>query len=136
MKFQVPQFIGVEDKIFGPLTAKQFLYLGGAAGAGFIIWSLIPIKIVAVIIAAPIVGILIAFAFVKYNDQPFIKVTENAFRYFTNSKIYIWKKVQKTPQELEKTDITQELNPAIPKLSDSKLKDLSWSLDIKEDIEN
>jgi len=28
MQFQVPQFIEIEDKIFGPLTLKQFLYFG------------------------------------------------------------------------------------------------------------
>ena len=27
MQYQVPQFIEVEDKIFGPLTFKQFLYI-------------------------------------------------------------------------------------------------------------
>ncbi|MFM2424198.1 MAG: hypothetical protein RLZZ70_589, partial [Candidatus Parcubacteria bacterium] len=29
MQFEVPQFIEIEDKIFGPLTWKQFLYVGG-----------------------------------------------------------------------------------------------------------
>ncbi len=32
MRFEVPQFIDVEDKIFGPFTFKQFLYLAGGAG--------------------------------------------------------------------------------------------------------
>ncbi|TSC80302.1 MAG: hypothetical protein G01um101429_152 [Parcubacteria group bacterium Gr01-1014_29] len=31
-QFQVPQFIEVEDKIFGPLTTKQFFYLLGGGG--------------------------------------------------------------------------------------------------------
>ena len=42
MRFQVPQFIEVEDKIFGPLTLKQFLYTAGGAAVGFIIWSIFP----------------------------------------------------------------------------------------------
>ena len=29
MQYQVPQFIEVEDKIFGPLTFKQLVYVVG-----------------------------------------------------------------------------------------------------------
>ena len=37
MQFQVPQFIEIEDKIIGPFTVKQFIYLVGGAGMDFII---------------------------------------------------------------------------------------------------
>jgi hypothetical protein len=42
MRFQVPQFIEVEDKIFGPLTVKQFIYLAGGAGLVFILYHFLP----------------------------------------------------------------------------------------------
>src|SRR3989344_2665997 len=35
MEYQVPQFIEVEDKIIGPLTLKQFIYLAGEAGFSY-----------------------------------------------------------------------------------------------------
>ena len=35
MRFQVPQFIEIESKIFGPLTFKQFIYLAGGGGRNF-----------------------------------------------------------------------------------------------------
>jgi hypothetical protein len=38
-QFHVPQFIEVEDKIFGPLTLKQFLYVIGGAGIVFIMYA-------------------------------------------------------------------------------------------------
>ena len=38
MRFQVPQFIEIEDKIFGPLTIKQFIYIAGGAGLCFILF--------------------------------------------------------------------------------------------------
>ncbi|HMP67327.1 MAG TPA: PrgI family protein [Candidatus Paceibacterota bacterium] len=136
MKFQVPQFIGIEDKIFGPLTAKQFLYVGAAAGIGFTFFKLIPSKIIAIILGAPIVGLFLALAFYKYNDQPFIKTVENGFKYFTNSRMFIWKKIPKTPKEIEKKQEETVMDQVLPKLSDSKLRDLSWSLDIKEKIED
>ena len=38
MRFSVPQFIDVEDKIFGPLTLKQGIYRVGAVGAAYLIY--------------------------------------------------------------------------------------------------
>jgi hypothetical protein len=134
MKYQVPQFIGVEDKIFGPLTAKQFLYVGGASGIGFIIWNIFP-PIIAIILATPIVVLFLMFAFFKFQGwQPFVQTFENSIRYITSDKIYIWKKIPKKIEQKQKDgDSVSDFD--IPKLSDSKLKDLSWSLDIKENIE-
>ncbi|GAH87221.1 unnamed protein product, partial [marine sediment metagenome] len=31
MQFQVPQYIDIEDKVIGPFTIKQFLYIVVAA---------------------------------------------------------------------------------------------------------
>ena len=42
MRFQVPQFIDIEDKIFGPLTFKQFVYLAGGGGLAFLIYKSVP----------------------------------------------------------------------------------------------
>jgi hypothetical protein len=134
MKYQVPQFIGVEDKIFGPLTAKQFLYVGGAAGIGFIIWNTLP-KMLAILFGGPIVILFLMFAFFKFQGwQPFVQTFENSIKYLLGDKIYIWKKIPKKIEE-KKEEENGVSDFAIPKLSDSKLKDLSWSLDIKENIE-
>lgn len=37
MQFQVPQFIEVEDKIFGPLTFKQFVYIAGGVALMYLL---------------------------------------------------------------------------------------------------
>ena len=42
MRFQVPQFIEVEDKIFGPLTFKQFVYVTGGVGLAVILFLFLP----------------------------------------------------------------------------------------------
>lgn len=133
MRFQVPQFIDVEDKIFGPLTFKQFIYLGGGAGICTVIFLFLPSKFLAFIIAAPIAVFSIALAFYKINDKPFIFLVEAFFKYATASKLYIWKKEEKkaVPKAtVEREKPIEELY--VPKLSDSKLKDLTWQLDIKE----
>jgi len=131
MRFQVPQFIDVEDKIFGPLTFKQFIYIAGSVGLSVILFSLLP-KFMALLLSVPVVVFGLALAFYKMNSRPFIKVAEDFFHYSLSSKLYLWKKEEKPPT----TDNRQPTKPlqqiSVPKLSASKLKDLSWELDIKE----
>lgn len=134
MKYQVPQFIEVESKIFGPLTLKQFIYLVGGAGILFLLYIILPIWLVF-LLGLPVGAFSLAFAFYKVNNQPFIKVVENALKYLSSARLYLWKKThQPKPalkKELEKEKISQIY---IPKITKSKLKDLAWSLDIQEKI--
>jgi hypothetical protein len=131
MQFQVPQFIEVEDTIFGPLTFRQFVYIAGGAGIALIAWKLLPFLIAAPIIGAA-VGLGVALAFVKYNDQPFIVMLEHAFYYLIGSKLYLWDNRRKAASAQMAEPIKLDRAMGIPKLSDSKLHELAWSLDIKE----
>lgn len=134
MRHQVPQFIDIEDKVFGPLTIKQFLYVAGGAAIAFIIWSLLPIYI-AIFLVIPVLALFGSLAFLKINNRPFIFVMESAVKYFLGSKLYIWKKKEKKPV-LSNAPEKEELTLDIPKLTDSKLKELTWSLDINERVED
>lgn len=131
MKYQVPQFIDVEDKIFGPLTFKQFVYLAGGAGLVFVIYSILPLFF-ALIFIIPVAFLSVALAFYKVNNKPFIFVLASALKYLTSSKLYIWKKRENVKEEISPEKKYEEQH--IPKLSESKLKELSWSLGIKESI--
>ncbi len=132
MNFQVPQFIEVEDKIFGPLTFKQFVYIAGGIGIAFLFYAYLPF-IIAVIPMGVAVTFGLALAFYKVNNRPFIVLAESAFRFAFTKKLYIWKRREK---KLADQVAIQSAKPGInlPKLSGSKLKDLSWSLDIKETL--
>ncbi|MEN9852223.1 MAG: hypothetical protein RI996_166 [Candidatus Parcubacteria bacterium] len=132
MKFRVPQFIDVEDKLFGPLTFKQFLYLVGAGALAFVIWSFIPFKFLAVMLAGPVIGFGVALAFVRINNRPFINILEAGFIYFTKNKLYIWKKVpkKKEPAKTQDEESIASNTSFVPRLSESKLKELSWGLDV------
>lgn len=137
MRYQVPQFIEVEDKIFGPLTLKQFVYLAGGGGLSFLVYVFVGNLILALIPILIIMIISSAFAFYRINNKPFVDVVESAFKYYFGGKLYIWKKENKIKPESTKAAIKQAKNYAsvmVPKISDSKLKDLSWSLDIKESM--
>jgi len=139
MRYQVPQFIEVESKIFGPLTLKQFIYLVGGAGILFLLYVILPIWLMF-LLGLPVAIFSLAIAFYKVNNQPFIKVTENALKYLSSARLYLWKKTQQKPapkKELEKPAGQSLMAGAqiyIPKITKSKLKDLAWSLDIQEKI--
>ncbi|PIP86346.1 hypothetical protein COV42_01970 [Candidatus Campbellbacteria bacterium CG11_big_fil_rev_8_21_14_0_20_44_21] len=132
-RHQVPQFIEVEDKIFGPLSFKQFIYLLGGAGFTFIMFRVFPLFL-ALLFAAPVIALSLSLAFYKINSKPFIFTLEAGFKYIMNAKLYIWKKepkkqIPKTPEEVGAEIFS------VPKLSESKLDDLAWGLDIKEKVE-
>lgn len=131
MRFQVPQFIEIEDKIVGPLTLKQFVYLAGGAGLAFVAYRFLPFFISFLVVPLCIV-LALALAFYKYNNKPFIDLLEAGFNFYTREKLYIWKKREKQPVHKEVAQTSSEMY--VPKLSDSKLKELTWSLDINENV--
>ncbi len=136
MKYQVPQFIEVEDKIFGPLTFKQFVYLAGGAGLSIIFYLLIPVIYISLLLIIPVMVFASALAFYKINNKPFIIVVEAAILYYFGSKLYIWRKEEPKAEDIKASDADGALNSSafIPKLSNSKLKDLTWALDTKETL--
>jgi hypothetical protein len=134
MQFQVPQFIEVEDKIFGPLTFRQFIYVAGACGAGYIFWRALPIFFSVPLIAV-FGGLGFGLAFFQYNGRPFIIALENAFNYVLHPKLYLWSNAASPTTKVMKAPVVaKEAQPYVPTLSDSKLHDLAWSLDIQERI--
>jgi len=135
MQFQVPQFIEVEDKIFGPLTFRQFVYIIGGLGASYLAWRVLPLFLAGPIIIA-VLGSAASLAFLEYNGRPFIISVENAFYFFIHPKLYLWNNERRTKKTVEQKtqDLAKSPTVYIPKLSESKLHDLSWSLDINERI--
>lgn len=137
MQFQVPQFIEMEDKIFGPLTFKQFIYVAGGAGLAYLFWRVLPLYL-----SAPFIlgagGLGAALAFFQYNGRPFILALEHGFYFLVRSKLYLWNNERRERNKLAtllKKDSDRGKEALyIPHLSESKLHELAWSLDIKEKI--
>lgn len=134
MQFYVPQFIEIEDKLFGPLSFRQFIYLIGGGGLAYILYRLLPFFI-AVIPMILVVGLALALAFYKVNNKPFIFTLQAAFNYILAGKLYVWQKKPRKIKEADEDVLPATMNEAhIPKLSDSKLKELTWSLGVKDSI--
>ena len=141
MQFRVPQFLDIEDTIFGPFTFKQFIYLVGGGGLAFIIYKLLGFWLGAIPILI-VVGFALLLTFYKPNGKPFIEMVQAAFSYLFQSKLYIWKRKKVEPEILNKKKQVMD-NSAIhahpTRLTGEKLKDLAWSLDIldlKKEKEN
>ncbi|HMO77617.1 MAG TPA: PrgI family protein [Candidatus Paceibacterota bacterium] len=94
MQFEVPQFIEIEDKIFGPFTWRQFLYLGGGVGMGVVLFFTAPFWLF-LLIGLPLGVLAGALSFYPVNNRPFSFFLEAIIGYFRRQKLYLWKK--KTP---------------------------------------
>lgn len=130
MEYQVPQFIEVEDKIIGPLTLKQFIYLAGGCGLCVVFFSYLNI-VVALALSALVVGFVVALAFYRINGKPFVDIIEAGFSYYTHGKLFLWKhqdpKITKAPTTATEVHALR----GTPKLTRGKLSELAWSLDIQ-----
>jgi len=134
MEYQVPQFIEIEDKIIGPLTLKQFIYLAGSAGICVVFFSYLPL-IFALLLSLPVAAFGVALAFYKVNGKSFIEILEAGFSYYTGKKLMLWKYTEPTEQANASTASAAAADTARlargPKLTRGKLSELAWSLDVK-----
>lgn len=135
MQFRVPQFLEIEDKIFGPFTFREFVYLVGGGGLCFTIYKLLGFVLGAIPILV-VAGLSLLLTFYKPNNKPFVNVIESGFKYFTQSRLYIWKKNTEKIKNLKPSSTTNNENKVqmMPrdevKLNESKLRDLAWSLNV------
>lgn len=144
MQFKIPQFLDIEDKIFGPFTFKQFSYLLASIAFAYIFWKLIPIKILAIPFIFIFSGTFLALAFIKINNRPFIDILQAGYKYMLNNKTYIWKKAEDAPelaknnQDLRAVDILKkslevERGKNNKRTDLEKIKKLSAQLDILDE---
>lgn len=134
MQFQVPQFIEVEDKIFGPLTFKQFVYIAGGAAVAYLLYRFLPLYIAGIPMVL-VVGLAITLAFVEINSKPFISIIESAFYFLAKSKLYLWKSDYRSDEKKKDAANTALAQSQLPALTENKLKSLAWSLDINERLQ-
>jgi len=132
MRFQVMQFIDVEDKIFGPFSWKQFIYLIGGAGIAAI--TFIINKIIFILIGIPLLGLSLLLAFYPFNGRSFSFFLESLFMYIKNKKIYFWRKDEnqvmvKYMPEKDRNNINN-FNETVVKVQANKINEISRKLDL------
>ena len=131
-QFTVPQFIDVEDKIFGPITARQFVIML----AGFLLIA-ICYKVFAftmfIILGLLIFGISGLFAFLKINGMPFQFFVLNFTQTLRRPALRVWNSLYKKYSVIEKKERVKavEIIPPRKSYTSSRLTELSLIVDTR-----
>lgn len=129
-QFVVPQFIDVETKIIGPITARQFLILLSASLLIALFYRILHFN-PFLIVAAIILLVAVVFAFVKINGRPFHFFVLNIMQTVRRPSIRVWNHKVILPEQLEKV-ITQKIdyNPETKKeYKSSRLAEIALIVD-------
>lgn len=91
LRYQVPQFIDLEDKIVGPLTLKQFLLYFST------VLLLIPVYLYSdlslfITIALPVMAAAAAFAHLRPGGKSLFAVVMNFFGFISQGQIWTWRR--------------------------------------------
>lgn len=133
MQFQVPQNIDLEDKIVGPLTLTQFLYVLGGGLIDYLLFQSIAQNYFAIflIIGIPVALLTVGLAFLKVQEQPLSHFISVGLVYLTKPKIRIWQR-----NNTYKPILTAPPKPEIKKtvtpkhhMEKSELEQLAYNLD-------
>lgn len=108
MEFTVPQFIEKEAKIIGPLTFKQFIFVGVAGGICLLLFFFVPFFLF-VIIAILLMGGGAALAFLRVERIPLPAFLKNLLIFFFKPKIYLWKKGTSGPRFLSQKEAPEKI---------------------------
>ena len=136
MRFTVPQFIEHEAKIVGPLTFKQFVYIGLAGAVCFVLYFWVPPFIFA-LSCIILGGAGMAFAFLKIGGRSLPTIAANFLKYGLTPKMYIWRKKEQAAVKVYKKEMKQkteeEIEDELPlKIAEkSQLKKLHTKIETK-----
>src|SRR5512135_3305555 len=104
MQFQVPQFIQTEDKLVGPFTIRQFVYVSVAAMFSFLLYFTVQAWLWAVL-SIFLVGGALSLAFIKIEGRSLPNVVLSAFGFYWKPQVYVWQpenpKLPKNKESLE-----------------------------------
>ncbi len=129
--FTVPKFIEEKPKVVGPLTFRQFLFVGTAAGICLILYFTVPLHIFLICGVILLTGSFF-LAFGKVNGIPIIMVIKNFFVFLSAPKIYLWKRKVLPPKFVEKAAKPPEKEDKkdVPRIAEkSQLRDLSTRIE-------
>ncbi len=131
MQFQMPRFLDIEDKVIGPLTFKQFIYLAGGGGLAYVAYRYLGWTFGFILIAL-FVALGVGLAFWKPNSRPAIVMFQAFLKHYTKNRMYVWQRPTKA-ERIKKSDQKEGegLSPN-KRLDRGKIEALAWSLDVMD----
>lgn len=99
-QYKIPQNIDIEDKILGPFTLRQFLYIIVGGIAIYVLFNMFATTnlMLFIVLSAPIAVITLALVFVKVNERPFLDFFFYFIAYIQDSKQKKWIKSTKVKE--------------------------------------
>jgi hypothetical protein len=133
MQYSVPQFIDVEDKIVGPFTGKQTLFLILGFGVLLILFTFLDF-IFFILLSIPVIIIVLAFAFWKPKGFTVLQWANNIINYYTTAHLYIWRREPDSRmfKQTQRKQTAKEA-PDLP-VSRNRIKELAWLLDTSTSV--
>jgi len=106
------QITTFEFKLIGFLTIKQFIYLAVFVLLGIIVYTIFPIPIVNILLAALVIGAGVALAFLPINDRPLDVWLKNLLKRLTSPTQYQFKKHNAIPSFFKNMIMTSSATTA------------------------
>lgn len=113
MEYKVPQNIDQEDKILGPLTFAQFIYVLIGGGIILVAFALFDFALF-LLVAIPVLLLTIGFALVKVQDQPFSRILMAFVHYLRQPKQRVWQDPAVSTAIAEPKPVKAAPKPATP----------------------
>ena len=128
-QYKVPLDIEAEDKILGPLSLRQFIYvIIGLLWAG-LMWLLFSkIIVLMIVLIVPITGFFLLLGFGRRQEQNFESYFVAVLQYFVVPRIRVWDKDLTQVELVKKVDIAPEVIP-IKNINMGSLKQLALIMD-------
>lgn len=128
-RYKVPQDVEAEDKLIGPLSLRQFIYVViGVAWAG-LMWLLLSKVLVVMIIAIiPVTGFFLLLGFGRRQEQSFETFLVALVKFMVEPRLRVWDKDLAQEELVRHVEKPVEIIPT-KSLNRGSLKQLALIMD-------
>jgi hypothetical protein len=137
MQYPVPQFTDVEDKIFGPLTLKQFGIVGTAGAIIFVSYSLTKDLLITIFVGLLFGVPALGLAFGKLNGRPLYTSIFSLIGFYFKPRMMLFHKegYKEAPmlKQIERVALPESQSPI--ENPSKRIKSLYYTLDQQQAVE-
>lgn len=128
-QYKVPQDVEAEDKLIGPLSLRQFIYVVVAVlWAGLMYLLLNKVIVVMVIAILPVSGFFLLLGFGRRQEQSFDNYLAALVKFFVEPRIRVWDKDLSQNELVKKVEKAPEIIPT-KNVSRGSLSQLAMIMD-------
>lgn len=128
-QYKVPQDVEAEDKLIGPLSLRQFIYVIVAVlWAGLMYLLLNKVIVVMVIAILPVSGFFLLLGFGRRQEQSFDNYLAALVKFFVEPRIRVWDKDLSQNELVKKVEKAPEIIPT-KNVSRGSLSQLAMIMD-------